>query len=136
MAQPIVDSLVSLSVASIAVGVVHNPLAMHRFARRAAHAVECLARDGEFGEALRAGYRWQDSLGVTSWWELARRSGARDSAAFVACLEDPAISSVIDRGRSAANRLGIQETPVVVAGGWRLRETPSVDAIQRALARR
>jgi peroxiredoxin len=65
------------------VGVVlqHFPLAMHRFARPSARALECANSFGIASQFLTAAYA-QDSFGIKSWTQFAHEEGVQDTLQF------------------------------------------------------
>jgi len=118
---------------------VHWPLVRHRFARPAAEAAECAARQGRFPEFLDAVFSRQDSLGLRSWSRFASDAGVPDSVAFANCLASPEhLRTRIEAGTSTAEGLGFEGTPTIVLNGWRFGSPPSAarltDAIRNVLA--
>lgn len=102
------------------------PIARHRFAMPAARAAECAAREGRFAAYVRTVYAHQDSLGLLSWGELARRADIRDTAAVAACAtlsHEP--TSTIARSVALADSIQITGTPTIVVNGWVLPGVPS-----------
>jgi protein-disulfide isomerase len=118
----------------IALTWLHFPLSRHRFARPAAHAAECAADQGRFGEYLDVVYERQDSLGLTSWTEFAALAGVTDKTRFAECLESDSVPPRIQLGLDAARRVGATGTPTVLINGWRISPPYSEDDLDRAIA--
>lgn len=90
----------------------HFPLPNHPHAMTAAAAVECAgAQTGSIAPMHTLLYRMQDSIGHLPWTTLARRAGVRDTAAFVACLDDPQVRARIDADRRLGELLAVNGTP-------------------------
>ena len=114
---------------SVGWGLVHFPLSMHRFAARAARAVECAAAgDAPSLAFLDVLFAKQDSLGLKSWGSYAFEGGVRDTVSFVSCLLGSNTFVRIDSGRALAQRFGIRGTPGVMVNGW-LFATPPSDTV-------
>jgi protein-disulfide isomerase len=106
------------------------PLKIHRFARNAALAAECAARQDRFAAFVEVAYSRQDSIGLKTWESYARDAGVSHADAFSACLAESASSALVDSGIAASARLGIHATPTVMLNGWRVP-----DASQAELSR-
>jgi protein-disulfide isomerase len=120
----------------IRVLLVHWPLSYHRFARPAAQAAECIAASGGFTTFTEIVFRLQDSLGLLSWSEIARRAGAEDPAAVEDCARgsssDPRFAS-ITAGIRLAKAVGGTGTPTVVLEGWILPTIPDMEHLAELL---
>jgi hypothetical protein len=103
---------------SLAVTLVHLPLAQHRFANQAAVAFECAATLGAGYEFTTAVFRGQDSIGLKPWSQYAREAGIEDTTRFSECRSGPVPPRVIS-GKRTAERLGIASTPTFLLNGWR-----------------
>jgi len=103
---------------TFSVGMVHLPLAGHRFAKTAAHAAECAADQGRFGEFVDLTMTKQDSIGLKSWGSFAQDAGVADEETFADCVTRPRLPPAVDSGVAAAARLGIHATPTVLVNGW------------------
>lgn len=113
---------------------VHWPLARHRFARPAAEAAECAARQGRFSEFLDAVFPRQDSLGLRPWSRFAQDALIPDSGAFTACLLEPdKLRARIDAGTATAEGLGFEGTPTIVLNGWRFASPPPSARLRAAI---
>lgn len=100
------------------------PLDIHRFAAIAAHAAECANEQQAFGAFVDVVFAQQDSIGLKPWQRLGAEAGARDSVAFLACM-DRAPHGRIDKGRNLAESLEIRGTPTIYVNGWRFLRPPS-----------
>ena len=97
----------------------HWPLSYHRFAMPAARASECAARQGAFPAYHHELYAHQDSLGLTSFGQMAAAAGVTDTAAFGACLAEPEPPPAIARDVEAVTNLGGTGTPTILINGYR-----------------
>jgi protein-disulfide isomerase len=112
--------------------VVHYPLSSHRFARHAASAFECAAAQGRASAMHSVLYRRQNQFGLVGWASLALQAGVGDTVSFSRCVEDSSKSARIDAGIALAEELAVDQTPVVVVGGWLLNPaTPA--GVERAI---
>lgn len=110
----------------------HWPLPMHRFSYPAAKAAECAASQGGFWPMHDALYKMQDSLGLLSFREFARRAGVPDLDAFDSCYSTPGTVQKIERDIAVAKGVGGSGTPTVIINGWRFNGRPppgSLDSI-------
>lgn len=114
----------------IAISFVHLPLAIHRFARLAAHASECAASQERFAEFVNVTFANQDSLGLKSWSSLAVDASIPDTAAFSTCRGRPEAATLVDSGLALSRRLRINSTPTVMVNGWRV-PGPSLEELSR-----
>jgi protein-disulfide isomerase len=95
----------------------HLPLEAHPHAFAAAIASECAAEQGRFEAFHDHLFANQDSIGVTPWDEVARRTGVADVQRFAACLEEDGPRNRVNRDRAAAIRLGATGTPTFITNG-------------------
>lgn len=113
----------------------HLPLPYHRFAYPSARAAECAADQGQFEAMYRALFAAQDSLGLVTFVELARRAGVRDLAQFERCAKDTAPVPRIAADQQAAKTASIPGTPGVIINGLlyaeRLPSTAELDSLVR-----
>lgn len=112
---------------------VEFPLPMHRFARPAARALECMSSHGSFGQAVDRMYEKQDSLGLKPWVSYALDAGVRDTTDFIRCADDTAKVAAIETGVALGKKLGVHATPTVVLNGWRYGSPPSDTELIRAI---
>lgn len=108
----------------------HFPLPTHAAAATAAKASECAGRQGRFEAFHDALFAEQDSIGLLSWQEFARRAGNVEPGEFERCLTDSAAVTAIDRDLRAGKRLGVTVTPTLLVNRIRIRGTPSRDALE------
>jgi protein-disulfide isomerase len=101
------------------VGVVfrHFPLQYHRFAYPSARAAECAADQGRFEAMYRILYAKQDSLGLLTFHELARRASVPDRVRFANCFSESSPVERVERDRAAGTAAQIPGTPGVVIDG-------------------
>lgn len=120
---------------NVALLVVQSPVPGHRFARPAALAAECAAKQGLYAAYHDALYEKQDSLGLKSWVSLAVQSGVADTVQFKACIDSGNSLSLIDASSAEARRRNVSGTPTVLINGWRYPEPPhdSLSSIVRSL---
>lgn len=96
----------------------HMPLSgIHRFARAAARAATCAHAQARFSAYERLLYDSQDSIGIVSWIEFARRAAVPDVNAFDACLSDPDVERRLAVDERLATRLGFKGTPSFLVAG-------------------
>jgi protein-disulfide isomerase len=112
---------------------VHFPIRGHRFARVAAQASECAAREKRFGAFVDVAFAKQDSLGLKSWNSYARDAGVTDTIAFGRCVAEARPADRIDSGYAAGMRIKISGTPTFILNGWRFPVPPSTEALSRAI---
>lgn len=111
----------------------HFPLPVHRFARPAARAAECAARDGQFGRFIENVFRSQDSLGLKTWTELAFAAGVVDTAAFRRCASDTVTVRRVEEAIALGKSVGVRGTPTVGINGWRFAVPPTQEQLERAI---
>lgn len=93
----------------------HLPLPQHRFAREAAAAAECAAKQGnilDFHNALYADQKNLDRTGL-----LGKAKAAKlQLEAFGQCLDDPATLTSVDADAASARIAGVSITPTFLIG--------------------
>jgi protein-disulfide isomerase len=87
---------------------------IHPLAERAAVAAVCSSHQGAFASFHHNLYSRGIPVQADSMWRLAASSGARDSAAFVQCLDSPAAREEVKRETKIAARLKVIGTPTFV----------------------
>ena len=120
------------------IAIVHRnyPLTrIHPYARPAAVAAQCAARQGRFEQYHDLLFAKQDSLGSVDWWGSAQQVGVADSSAFTLCLQDQAVASALRADSLAAEALRITGTPLVMINGWLFDGTPSEQAIEEVIGK-
>lgn len=110
----------------------HLPLSYHRFAYPSARAAECAATQGRFEAMYQALYNAQDSLGLLSFREIARRASVPDLERFDRCTADRATVERIERDVAAAKAVNIPGTPgVVIEGMLYAEKLPTASDLDR-----
>lgn len=84
----------------------HYPLSSHAYARRAALAAICAAKQGAFEAYHDQLFAHQDSIGTIGWTTFAEAAGVGDLAAFRQCIENPIAAATIADDSAAAASLG------------------------------
>lgn len=95
----------------------HFPLPMHRLAYPAARAAECAGVQGKFREIHDQFFVHQDSLGILSFDDFARRAEVPDVDRFHECISSSATVAAIDEDIEAGKALGVTATPSLLVGG-------------------
>lgn len=109
---------------------VHFPLRGHRFAIRAARAVECGRTPGEIERLIDEVFAQQDSLGLKPWTAYAEEAGVRDTVAFASCVLNEGEVPRITRGRAVGESIGVMATPTVIINGWRYSKPPTPEELR------
>ena len=87
---------------------------IHPLAERAAIAAACSGKQGVFATFHHTLYSRGIPTRADSLWQLAAMSGARDSAAFVRCLNDPSARQDVEQDEAIAKRLRVVGTPTFI----------------------
>ena len=96
----------------------HYPLTdIHPHGATAAFASECAGEQGGFEAYHDALFAAQDQIGSLDWDATARDAGVPDVERFRTCMIERRPAARIDADVRLANRLGVQGTPTVFAGG-------------------
>lgn len=108
------------------------PLSIHRFAKGAANATECIIeRDPDKLRVwIETVYSAQDSLGLMSWGHLASRTGIGDTSYVSACALDPTPSPSVEASIAFGTELGVTGTPSLMVNGWRYQGLPSTTQLE------
>lgn len=119
----------------------HYPLtSLHPEARNAALAAECAAGVGHFIAYHELLFANADILDGEQWGRLAAQAGIPDTTAFVGCLAEQASGSRLRADAEAAERLGIQATPMLLVNETRFTGAPDSQrlrsVIEKTLGRR
>lgn len=93
------------------------PLPKHRFAEQVALGAVCADTQGQFLAFHDEAFRVQDSLGLITITEVARRARVANHEAFEACVTGDSARAVVDRGRADGDRIGIRGTPAIIIDG-------------------
>lgn len=121
---------------SFSVGILHYPLAYHRFARPTARIAECAAKAGAFGRMNEVLFSIQDSLGLLPWDAVVSRAVGDGGRAVNECMsnEGTRLDARIDSILRLADLVGVRATPTVVVDGKLLSRPPSLAELRSALA--
>ena len=125
-----VEALRAKYPARIAIVFRHWPLPYHRFAYPSARAAECAAEQGQFESYYSILYTTQDSLGLISFGEMAKRAGIHNPAAFDACTRIDGKLPAVEKDVAAAKALGARGTPTIVMNGIMLGRPPSMESLE------
>lgn len=110
----------------------HLPLAYHRFAYPSARAAECAADQERFEAMYQALYSVQDSLGLLSFREIARRAAVPNLERFDRCVADTAKVLRIERDLAAAKAADLPGTPgVIIAGTLYAEKLPTASDLDQ-----
>jgi protein-disulfide isomerase len=116
----------------------HLPLSFHEHAWHAARAAVCAQAQGRFWDMFDLLYAHQAHLSDADLASYAAQLGL-DTAAFGACVQDPATDQVIQKDGSLASQARISATPSFLVNGKRLvgaqPESDFRSLIDQALAR-
>jgi len=127
----IVNSVESAHPGQISLVYRHWPLSYHRFSYPAAVAGECAGRQDRFLAYHRLLFEHQDSLGLISFTDFARRAKVADIPSFEACMRQPRPNPKIEADIAAAKQLGAHGTPALVVNGSLVAQLPdSTDLVR------
>jgi protein-disulfide isomerase len=107
-----VDSAVA---SGVHVSYLNYPLSIHPHAEGAAIAALCAESAGKFRAMharLMGTIAWQSD---TNWVREAMAAGINDTLGFVRCIHGKDVKSRLARGRTLADRFGMQGTPMFVS---------------------
>lgn len=113
----------------------HFPLEYHRFAYPSARAAECAADQGQFEEMYEVLYGAQDSLGLLTFQELARRANVPDLAQFTKCNAMTSRVPRIEQDLAAGTSIRLPGTPGVIINGTLYEERLPTQAVLDSLLR-
>lgn len=114
----------------------HYPLPFHKFAKPAASASICAARQGRFQQMHDELFAKADSLGKLSWSQYAQRAGVPDLRSFEQCLEDVSVARYLTVDSIAGSRLGVTGTPTFLINELRVVGYPGKDSLYKYIADR
>jgi protein-disulfide isomerase len=113
----------------------HYPLmSIHPHAYDAALAAECAGQQGKFEAYHDTLFRSQDSIGLLTWGDFARRAGVPDTSRFAVCIRDSIPGRRIRLDIAAGEQLGIRGTPTILVNGVMLTGAPTAPELD-SLAR-
>ncbi len=122
-AQTVLKQLIEKYPREVQINFKHFPLAMHKWAPLAHQAAECAHQAGKFWEYHDRLYEDQEN-----WSKLENPSGqfaiyatklGLDADAFVACLQNPKITEMINKERAEGQAVKVQSTPTFFIGNDR-----------------
>jgi protein-disulfide isomerase len=110
------------------------PLAMHQYARLAAHAAQCAGEQGKFWEmhdALFTRHEWAQTGRNPSalFRDLAQGVGV-DAARYDACMTSGRYAARIEFSRQEGDQRAVRGTPTFFANGREFVGRPTSDAFQ------
>lgn len=96
----------------------HSPIEqLHPFARRAAIASECAAKQGMFRQFHDKLFELQDSIPVMPLSHFAQLAGVPRQLDFISCLADPSVDSIVERDLAAGREVRLRGTPTILING-------------------
>lgn len=111
----------------------HWPLSYHRFSYPAAVAGECAGKQGRFAAYHRLLFEHQDSLGLISFTDFARRADVADILAFRNCVQQPRPNRKVEADIAAARQLGAHGTPALIVNGSLVAQLPDSSDLVRLI---
>lgn len=103
----------------------HRPIEqLHPHAEGAARAAICADRVNRFAAMHDLLFDHQDSIGVKTWASFALDAGLADTNTFNMCLQSSQTTLALATDRSAADRVGVSGTPLVLVNGVMIRGMP------------
>jgi protein-disulfide isomerase len=109
----------------------HWPLSYHRFAYPSARAAECAAGQRKFPEFYKFVFSKQDSLGLITFSDIAKRIGIADVWLFEKCVARPGTVAAIENDIAAARTLEGRGTPTLVINGTLPGRLPDANALEQ-----
>jgi protein-disulfide isomerase len=114
----------------------YYPLDYHRFAYASARAAECAAQQDRFEPMYLALYAAQDSFGLLSFQEIARRAAVPDLRRYEGCVRESGRLARVEADREAGVALQIPGTPAVMVDGVLILEQAlTADDLEARLGR-
>lgn len=132
-----VQSLPDSSKSRISEAIVNFPLSNHPFAMPAAIELECAATRGAAAAVHDRLFDAQDSLSRFGPRVVLEAGAIATGDQHLACLESPSAARRVEASVALGNALGVNMTPTVIIGGWRLSRPPNpveLDSIITAIA--
>jgi len=115
-AAPMLDELMSSHPGEIRLVFKHYPLAMHKFAEKAARAAVAADRQGKFWEMHHLLFENAPDLDAPALARLAQKAGL-DMPKFEADLGSQAVTDVLERDKRQAEKLELHSTPMIFING-------------------
>lgn len=133
-AEETLHELTRDSVSPVRVVYRQYPIPKHRLARHFAVGAVCADAQGRFAQFHDHVFALQDSLGIVTRGEMARRSGVADLDAFEACAAGDSADQVVRRAIGAGDSIGVRGTPAVLMNGKLHFGTMSAQRVRELLA--
>jgi protein-disulfide isomerase len=130
--QPTLEALRRDANGQVAVLYRHFPIAaLHPFARTAAAASECAARQGRFKEMHDELYANQKEIGKLRWTEFATRVGVPDTIRFRECIDNGDADARLREDSASAASLRLSGTPTFLINDILVQGAPpaTVDSL-------
>ncbi len=109
----------------------HFPLdGLHPYARDAALASECAARQNRFEQYHDVLFAAQDSLGLRSWATFAIDAGVPNATAFDTCVSASDGHVRVNADIATGRAMKINATPTLIIGGLQFPLPPTPDRLE------
>jgi protein-disulfide isomerase len=115
-AAPVLDELIKNYPGEVRIVFKHYPLAMHKFADKAARSAIAAERQGKFWEMHHLLFENAPDLDTPALARLAQKAGL-DMAKFEADLGSDTVTAVLERDKRQAEALGLHSTPMIFING-------------------
>lgn len=112
----------------------HFPVQGHRQAIPAVRASECASDQARFEEFTNVLFASQDSIGIISWEDFAKRARVPNLNAFNACNAGHGAIPALARDTLAANRLRVRGTPTLLVNEQLFEGKPPENFIEAKIA--
>lgn len=123
-ARPIIEALLKQYADQVRFVFRHYPLSQHAWARPAAVAAECAARQGRFwpvhDRLFEEQEKWVESGDPPAKFEEYAKAAGVDLQAFKSCQADPAVAAAVERDVAEGNAWQVMSTPTLFIGHRRL----------------
>ena len=109
---------------------------LHPNARAAAEASICAAKQGKFFAFKDALFRrsdWQKSANPSTVFQAVAQGAGVKIGSYRSCIADRAGKAEVDAGLAEANKLGLNSTPSVYIGGYRVADPYDAASYQALL---
>ncbi len=131
---PVIEAFRKAHSSNVAFVFHHWPLSYHRFAYPAARASECAGEQTKFWEYYQLLYAGQDSLGLITFHELAKRAAVPDLSRFDVCNGSASRVPAIDQDVDAARQIKAWGTPSIIINGVLQVGMPDAAKLESTLA--
>jgi protein-disulfide isomerase len=126
--------MLSRSKESVAITLVHYPIAGHKYAEGAARAAECADDQGRFAAMQTILFEQQKFFGDIPWIELGRQALIPDTTRFQQCVDSTTPLDRVIQGKKLATVFGIKGTPTILINGWMLPGPPDAKQLERIVS--